>query len=221
MLRIWQPTLSKQSQAFWFDHHRDGRTDLLCRVRLACRHQEIRTWTDSTGKFQIKAKFVEMTDGKATLEREDGTRITIALDKLSEADKKVVAEIQANEENPFKAAKPAKKADEGSEGDQAEAGEAEMKVLKPRWSGVKQVLMASSKSGGKWEISIESPSPPAASDERAIALPAKRDFFDSTRGLVINPRCHRAAIGQTLEKPGGDADRPTRVLLCDLGRARS
>lgn len=48
--------------------------------------KKTRTWKDSTGKFSVKAKFVEIADGKAVLEKEGGTRINIPLEKLSNND---------------------------------------------------------------------------------------------------------------------------------------
>jgi hypothetical protein len=51
---------------------------------------EIRTWSDSTGKHKVEAEFVELKDQKVTLRRKDGKAITIALEKLSEADRSFV-----------------------------------------------------------------------------------------------------------------------------------
>src|SRR5580765_6302141 len=66
---------------------------------------ELRTWTDSTGKFEIKAKFVKLADGKVTLEQEDGSEIEIPLKKLSAADQKAASDAAKDSENPFKAKK--------------------------------------------------------------------------------------------------------------------
>src|SRR4051812_43529194 len=61
-----------------------------------------RTWTDSTGKFTIKAKFVSLADGKVTLEQEDGSKVEIELTKLSAADQKVAQDLAKGDDNPFK-----------------------------------------------------------------------------------------------------------------------
>ena len=45
-----------------------------------------RTWSDSSGKFQIKAKLVSVAGDTITLLKEDGTEIELPLSKLSEAD---------------------------------------------------------------------------------------------------------------------------------------
>ena len=150
---------------------------------------EIRTWSDTTGKFQIMAKFVEVSDGKVVLEREDGAQVTIPLDKLNEADRKAAADMmKAAEESPFKVTKPAKKADkkkaadEEPEEDQDEAGaeSGAAKVVKSRWSDVKQVLPAPR--NDKWSLSIEVPEQPAPAKGRPVAFPGKTEFFEHIKG---------------------------------------
>src|SRR5690349_14633674 len=64
---------------------------------------DLRTWTDSTGKFKIKAKFIKLDEGTVTLEQEDGSEMEISLKKLSTADQKVANELARGEgDNPFK-----------------------------------------------------------------------------------------------------------------------
>ena len=62
--------------------------------------EEFRTWSDSTGRFHVRAKLVSAEGGKVLLAREDGARLTIPLDRLSKADQDHLASRQA--ENPFK-----------------------------------------------------------------------------------------------------------------------
>ncbi|HVX14141.1 MAG TPA: trypsin-like peptidase domain-containing protein [Pirellulales bacterium] len=63
---------------------------------------KLRTWSNKSGKFKIKAKFVELKNDSVTLEKEDGETVTVALDKLSEADQKAARELaEGVEENPF------------------------------------------------------------------------------------------------------------------------
>ena len=70
----------------------------------------VRTWSSKgSGKFKIKAKFVELSNELVTLEKEDGETVTLALDKLSEGDQKLARQLaEESEDNPF-ASKPAKK----------------------------------------------------------------------------------------------------------------
>ena len=46
-----------------------------------------RKWTDSSGKFSIEAELVEVKDGDVRLKRTDGKVISIAVSKLSKADR--------------------------------------------------------------------------------------------------------------------------------------
>jgi len=202
---------------------------------------EVRTWADKSGKFTIKAKFVELSNGKVILEREDGKQLTIALEKLSEADQKVAADLGSSESNPFEAVKPAKKsatkkktgdedeeapgakpagkkgaADEGDgDGDDGEGGEGP-KVVTTDWSGATELLPSSTNE--KWALSIAAPEQPVAAKKgRGIALPGKIDFFEKPSGLVVNPACGRAVVGYFLDRPGqGAAQAKTRIVLCDL-----
>lgn len=55
------------------------------------RHEyEFRTWTDSTGTYTIEAKFVSYGSGNVTIEKKDGSKTTLSLDRLSEEDQKWV-----------------------------------------------------------------------------------------------------------------------------------
>ena len=187
---------------------------------------EIRTWSDSTGRYKIKAKFVESADGKVTLEREDGTQAMIPLNKLSEADQKVVSEMQSDDQNPFQTVKPARKPARKSRArpepqEEPSAGDSESgggpKVVTPQWSGVKEILPAAR--GEKWSLSIEAPQAAALPGERrAIAIPAKADFGERAKAMVVNPVCRRAVIGYEVGKPGGGDQ--TRLLLVDLAQAK-
>jgi len=55
---------------------------------------ELRTWTDSSGQFQIKARLLGAKDGSVRLRREDGQTLTVALEKLSEEDREFVREVR-------------------------------------------------------------------------------------------------------------------------------
>ena len=48
---------------------------------------QFRTWTDSTGKFSVRATMVTLSDGAVTLRTENGKELTVPIDKLSEADR--------------------------------------------------------------------------------------------------------------------------------------
>lgn len=52
--------------------------------------QVARMWTDTTGKFTVRAVFVGMISGTVSLRKEDGTILKVPLDKLCEEDRKFV-----------------------------------------------------------------------------------------------------------------------------------
>ncbi len=90
--------------------HRPGR--LAAAIAAIClalfsagaRADEMRTWTDATGKHKLKAAFVSLDDGKVTLEKAGGGEIEIELKKLSKIDQKYVADVMADAgDNPFAA----------------------------------------------------------------------------------------------------------------------
>ena len=56
-------------------------------------HADIRTWTDSTGKYKTKAEFVSLRNGKVTLKKEDGVVRVLPLSRLSDADQKIAEDL--------------------------------------------------------------------------------------------------------------------------------
>ena len=60
---------------------------------------ELRQWTDTTGKFQIDAKFIAFADNQVTLEREDGSTLMVPISRLSADDRAFVrAELRRRRE---------------------------------------------------------------------------------------------------------------------------
>ena len=53
-----------------------------------------RTWTDASGRFRVIAKFVRQTEDLVFLEKEDGDVVEVEISRLSEADKKRLAELK-------------------------------------------------------------------------------------------------------------------------------
>ena len=52
-----------------------------------------RTWTDSTGKFKVKATLVDLLDDKVQLQREDGKTVEVPLERLSAEDREAAKAI--------------------------------------------------------------------------------------------------------------------------------
>lgn len=66
-------------------------SDLLSEIRNEPKSKSdlkklFREWSDATGSFKVKAKFIELQQGVAVLEKEDGKRISVPLTKLSKDD---------------------------------------------------------------------------------------------------------------------------------------
>ena len=57
---------------------------------------EFRKWTDATGKFTISAKLIEEKDGKVLLKKQDGSEITLPVERLSAKDQKYLASQNAS-----------------------------------------------------------------------------------------------------------------------------
>jgi len=73
---------------------------LVCAVALVCSAEPkrsstkrsapraLRTWSDTTDAYKIRARFLEIKDGKVRLERSDGTVMSVPLEKLHERDRR-------------------------------------------------------------------------------------------------------------------------------------
>jgi WD40 repeat protein len=166
-----------------------------------------RTWSDTTGQFKVKAKFVSMSGGKVTLEQEDGEKIEIELSKLSPADRKYAIE-QRSAENPFR-----KKSESPFKPKSNEAGNAspEPSVTSVDWSASK-IVDANPTTPG-WRLAT---SGHAAGNlkPQIIRLPAKTNFFEKCKGLAMSPAAQRAVIGYGLGNPNEAG--ATRLAVVDL-----
>ncbi len=54
----------------------------------------MRTWSDNSGKFSVKAEFVEVKEDKVVLKREDGQLLSIPLDRLSQKDQTIAKQLR-------------------------------------------------------------------------------------------------------------------------------
>ncbi|RKP24870.1 Sla1 homology domain 1, partial [Syncephalis pseudoplumigaleata] len=52
-----------------------------------------RPWKDRTGTFEVNAEFLRLDDGKVHLHKENGVKIAVPLEKLSEADVEYVLRV--------------------------------------------------------------------------------------------------------------------------------
>ena len=58
-----------------------------------------RTWTDKTGKFQVIASLVTITEGKVILQKQDGSQVPVPIPMLSEADQAYLSRLNSTEKS--------------------------------------------------------------------------------------------------------------------------
>ena len=62
-----------------------------------------RKWTDSTGKYTVEAEFLEVQDGKVRLRKENGSVISIPMDRLTWEDQEWVRrQLKTSDQTAFK-----------------------------------------------------------------------------------------------------------------------
>lgn len=182
---------------------------------------ELRTWT--SGDFQVRAKFVSLTNGKVTLEQADGEVVEIDLQQLSAADQKYATEQQRKAaSNPFRkrASNPfQKRAGNAAGGGPAMSpadSEGPGRLVRPDWSGVQQLTTTPATSG--WSVPVPAGAPPAPPQRlRPAPIPQTTGFFQRSRGLVLSGAGTRAAVAYAGGEPGGgEKTGVTRIAVCDL-----
>ena len=55
--------------------------------------KSMRIWEDTSGKFRVRATFVELVGGKAVLKKQDGKVINVPLEKLCEEDRALLRDL--------------------------------------------------------------------------------------------------------------------------------
>jgi len=172
--------------------------------------EEVREWSDSTGKFKIKGKLIGVTGNKITLERPDGKQLEIEVKKLSAADQKYVADQKTMEEDdPFKPKKPMPK--------NKANGVTEPMLAEVETSDGRTISMIPTLT--KWEFTPEKAAEPIKVPNRVVAVPPTKDFFDKSKGLNLSPNGKYAAIGYMTGR-SGQPNASSRVLLFDLENSK-
>ncbi len=184
----------------------------------------IRTWTDSTGQFKIEARFSSLQNGNVTLEKADGSKKTLPLDKLSDEDqdaaKKFAAKTPAA--NPF----------EGSDDAEAPAAGAESEPLNDEdivapdgdWSSVRDVMVDISSKGEFVPDAAEGePLKQMHSVTMDLTKGAKdRDFSrEQPAGLFFDRSHQRLIAASTNDDLHGGMRRGPRLEACDLKTGKS
>jgi hypothetical protein len=188
----------------------------------------LRTWTDKSGKFKTKARFVQLSGDELTLETIEGKKITIALEKLSEADQAMARKVDAKvSPAPTMAGKP----DEGPplaggpgpEPSPPPAAEVmPLDLAKADWSGCRTIDLGTPK---PWAVPIDSATPVAGLSAKAIPLPpstkqADRRMFESVSGLLISRDAARAGVIVTDRDPLVSSKSMT-IFVVDLAEGKT
>jgi hypothetical protein len=184
----------------------------------------LRTWTDSTGLFKIDARFVELKDGKVTLEKDDGSKKTLPLDKLSDEDQQAVKEFAAKKtppQNPFEGSDDSGPSTKGQDAEPANDED----IIAPDgdWTSVRDVVV---------DVSLKGQfAPDAAEGERLESMrtvmldvtkgAADRDFArEKMAGFFVDRQRQRLVVASTNDELRGGR-RGARVEACDLRSGKS
>ncbi len=128
---------------------------------------EVRTWSDSTGKFKVEAELVSAQDGKVQLRKVDGKEITVPLKRLTEADQAFVKESLAT-----------KSADDAKPASEAGAKSIDKAAAKSADSAeAKSASKPAAKSAGK-AAAKPAGKPDANPESKAIAKLAQKFYLD-------------------------------------------
>lgn len=184
--------------------------------------QEMRTWTDATGKFKIQAKFVKEAAGSVTLLQADDEELEIELKNLSTADQKVVADLKkAAANNPFKTKgtdpfKPKGKGTSTTPSTPADTpvGTDPTEPLKVEvdWKSVTPTILTPE--SDEWKAEITPVEPVFKGRVKPIALPPKSNFFEGLKGMAVNPVAKKAVVTFNIDQPKPTGT--TRIVMCDL-----
>jgi hypothetical protein len=193
---------------------------------------QMRTWTDSSGLYKIEARFVELADGKVTLEKGDGTKKSMPLDKLSEDDQLLVKKLAAGAppKNPFEGADDSSPPRKDAE-DAASMSASETQPLNDEdivapdgdWSTVKEIVVDAS---AKSEFVPDAAVPTDIDHLHTLTLDltkaaAGRDFqHEKLEGFFFNRERGRLVVVSTNRELRGGRRGP-RLEACDLKTGKS
>ncbi len=184
--------------------------------------QEMRQWTDATGKFKIQAKFVKEEGGNVTLLQADGEELEIELKNLSTADQKVVADLKkAAASNPFKTkgTDPFKPKSKGTgttpstpSGTAAGNDPTEPLKVEVNWEGTTATPLTPD--SDEWKAEITPAEAAFKGRVKTVALPPKSNFFEGLKGMAVNAVAKKAVLTYNIDQPKPTGT--TRVVICDL-----
>lgn len=180
---------------------------------------ELRTWTDSTGQHKTVAQFVELRGTNVTLKLENGQVIQVALENLSNDDRKLARQA-ANASKPKPSARPDVSSANNDAGPTPDVATSDW----PQWRGPNRDgisgetgLLQSWPDGGP-PVAFQSEG--LGSGFSSVAIAAERlftmgKFGDETRLLALNVEDGKL-LWQTPVGNGGDGPNCTPTVDGDL-----
>jgi len=181
---------------------------------------ELRTWSDASGKFKLKAEFVSIDEGAITLKGEDGKEFEIPLARLSAADKKYIEGLES--ENPFAAKSDnpfQKKAMNKAEEAPTASGSSQIDP-EVNWQAAQEI--APTPPQGDWSLKIE-PVKGALAEVKsfkavAISQPDNKAGF---KKAAINATAKKFAISFFSEGQRGSGTGTNYVTLIEWEKGRA
>lgn len=176
---------------------------------------EFRFWTDQTGKFKVKAKFVEQVADSVRLEKEDGRLITVPVAKLSDFDQKYLETAKAaggDSENPFAGGEMKSNANSGSNTtNNSNAGTITLNTITPNVTAGRKLILISN---GQWNVIPDAETPSNSNPQPVEHGPGgfEKPFFDKVGNFIVSPDEKVAAVSIT-NAFGGDR---TGIQFLDL-----
>ncbi|MFK8115386.1 MAG: SHD1 domain-containing protein [Rubripirellula sp.] len=168
---------------------------------------ETREWSDSTGRFKIVGRLIEVVDGSALIEDISGKTLKIQVARLSAADQ----EFLRGGANPFQMVEPAAGVETGDDPN----------VL--NWSVPKQVRWGdadqfTSMAGVEWNV--PEITPPVEMDLRRAPLRKRTTFHETLHPLQGNLVCKRAVVGLSVTFAVPKAMSRLTVVDLESGKAQ-
>jgi hypothetical protein len=186
---------------------------------------KMRTWTDKTGKFKTKAKFVELKDGEVTLETDAGKTVKMPIEKLSKADQEVAQQAAKEaDENPFKTDDDGDNPFAGGDDESTDTADAAGTPKEGDWTSCETINV---QSPGAWSLKPDV----APTADKLITKPimmastlksksgGELGFFEAVDGLLLSRGAPRAFAVIRDGSPGKPLD--VKIQMIDLAQGKA
>ena len=190
-------------------------------VRVHAQGDEVREWSDATGRFKVVGTLIEIKDGVALIKNKEGKTIKVPVNKLSKADQEFLEggaspfEVVESDDSAMKSDAPAAKTSSSANTKPSSEATTPASVdwtapVTVDWDNAEEFH---SLAGVEWKVPATETAGLGFEPKRA-ALAKKANFFENMHALAINPICKRAAIGYSVSF---SVPKPlTRLSLVDL-----